>query len=156
MPAKKGNKYALGNSGGRPTKFTLEILEMAKTYIEKCEDKTESFKLKVSLPTLEGLARLLNVSRDTIYAYGKANKEFSDILEDVRAEQAKRLIDNGLSGVYNPTIVKLILSSKHGFVEETKSDVTSGGEKLQGVIILPQKNENTVATSAETGNSTGQ
>ena len=79
------------------------------------------------LPSIEGLARYLEVSRDTLYEWEKQYPEFSDILEAVRAEQADRLINNGLSGDYNPTITKLMLS-KHGYSDKT--DITTAGQPL--------------------------
>lgn len=71
-------------------------------------------RLKVKLPTIEGLAVYLGVHRDTIYEWSKLYPEFSDILEELRATQADRLMNNGLSGDYNSTIAKVLLT-KHGY-----------------------------------------
>ena len=66
------------------------------------------------IPTIEGLSVYLNVSRSTVYKWKGDNAEFSDILEDLMARQAKELFSNGLTGDFNPTITKLILT-KHGY-----------------------------------------
>jgi hypothetical protein len=136
MAAKKGNKNALGNEGGRPTKLTPEVIELARNYLQTCKDEQLGMRVKVSLPSIAGLARCLNVSRETIYSWQGAEIEFSDICADVLAEQEKRLTENGLAGTYNPTITKLLLM-KHGYTEKT--DMTSGGKELQSLIYLPAK-----------------
>lgn len=82
---------------------------------------------KVNLPTIEGLARFLRVNRDTLYTWAAKHTDSSDILDDLRAEQADKLISNGLSGDYNSTITKLMLT-KHGFSD--KQDVTSDGKTI--------------------------
>ena len=80
-----------------------------------------SSKIKVNLPTVEGFAAFIDVNKTTLYEWEKIHPEFSNALESIRAEQHKRLIDNGLSGDYNPTIAKLILSSNHGMAEKTEN-----------------------------------
>lgn len=126
-------------AGGRPTLYTKELLEKAREYLSQCEDieeqeltgvsakGTELFKtkLKVDLPTIEGLAYFLQVNRDTIYEWEKEHPEFSDIIADLRAKQAQELINKGLSGDYNPTIAKVLLT-KHGYREGI--DQTSDGK----------------------------
>ena len=116
--------------GGRPTDYSQEILDNTLKYIELSEDKeekqlsglsvkgTELYKThyKVNLPTIEGLAYYLKVNRDTIYEWCKKHKEFSDIIESLKAKQAQELISKGLSGDYNPTIAKVLLT-KHGYRE---------------------------------------
>lgn len=127
---------------GRPTDYTDEVQVRAEAYLESCKDTevqqtvglsvkgTELYKIKlnVNLPTIEGLSAYLRVNRDTLYEWAKHHPVFSDTLEDIKAEQAKRLMNSGLSGDYNPTIAKLMLSSNHGMSERT--DITSGGKDL--------------------------
>lgn len=127
---------------GRPTEYKPAILKKAKEYLEECQDENVQVvkqantekgyemydnKLKVKLPSVEGLARYLGVARSSIYLWAKDHPEFSDILEDILAEQADRLVNNGLSGDYNSTIAKLILT-KHGYTDRT--DVTSDGKPI--------------------------
>lgn len=98
----------------RPTKYNEEILRKTVAYIASCEDDLKN--RIVNLPSIEGLAYEIGISRSTIYEWQKENKEFSDILEDLLAKQARALLNNGLSGSYNSTIAKVILT-KHGFRE---------------------------------------
>lgn len=85
-------------------------------------------KLKVKLPTIEGFAMYLGVSRKSLYNWADNHKDFAAALEKIKFEQLQRLIDCGLEGSYNPTIAKLILSSNHDMKE--KSDITSDDKPL--------------------------
>lgn len=153
----------MAHAGGRPTDYSDKVLKAAKKYLKECEDEpvqetiglsakgTELYKnkLNVNLPTIEGLSAYLKVNRDTLYEWAKIHKEFSDTLEDIKAEQAKRLINSGLSGDYNSTIAKLILSSNHGMREKTDVDHTSKGEKISGINYIVPTDGNNFKTDVE-------
>jgi hypothetical protein len=115
--------------GGRPTDYSEEIVKKTQEYIDSCEDTTElvgtNIYTKVNLPSIEGLACYIKVSRPTIYLWKQEHKEFSYILEDLLAKQARVLLSNGLSGRYNSTISKLILT-KHGYTD--KQEVEHSGK----------------------------
>ncbi len=116
--------------GGRPPDYSEEVLTKVKEYIDLCEDETKDVitgqsdkfttykeKIIVKLPTIEGLARFLKIHRDTVYDWENNHPEFSYILGELRAKQAEKLINSGLSGDYNPTIAKVLLT-KHGYTEK--------------------------------------
>lgn len=128
---------------GRPTEYSDEMLVKANEYLDSCYDddveqeaheeqepqahggslrRIRKPELIVRIPTKGGMARHLGVSRDTLYEWAKQHQEFSDIMEWLGSEQEDRLINNGLSGAYNPTIAKLLLS-KHGYVEKSENDL---------------------------------
>lgn len=126
---------------GRPNEYDPAYVKKVDTYLQKCADEeTEFWKtrgdksdsydriLKVNLPSMEGFALYLGVARSSLYLWKEQHSDFSDALEKILMEQQKRLVDKGLSGEYNATIAKLILSSNHGMKERT--DVTSGDEKI--------------------------
>jgi len=129
------------NKIGRPTILTKELKERAQLYIQECEDvetefhktrgeKSDSFDkvIQVKLPTIEGLALYLGTARSTLYEWRDLDKEFSDIFDKLLQKQANMLISKGLSGDYNPTIAKVLLT-KHGYREG--NEVTGkDGEKL--------------------------
>lgn len=125
----------MANKVGRPSKYNEEILELAREYL-----KTFA-KRKEVIPTLEGLALYIKISRETVYAWRDEHKEFSDIVGEILAAQAFGLINGGLRGELNPTITKLILSGKHGYVEKSEQDLTTGGDKINFVNSVP-RNEN--------------
>lgn len=85
-------------------------------------------RFKVNLPTIEGFAKYIGFSKKTLYNWAKAKKDFRKALDKIKAEQKTRLIDMGLSGNYNPTIAKLILSNNHGMRD--RFDATSGDKPL--------------------------
>lgn len=146
----------------RPTKLTPELLEKAHGYLATCKDEpvyTDKGALtyvNVNLPSKVGLAIYLGINKDTVeewckvIAYDetktdeivKANielhREFSVIVKEIMQEQEKRLINNGLGGLYKEKTNAMLLS-KHGYVtEKTETDLTSGGEKIQGATVLPE------------------
>lgn len=110
---------------GRPTIYNEEILTKTKEYIDSCKDgivdvsidpNKPIYKTKVNIPTIEGLAYHLGINKDTIYTWRKEKPEFSDLIEELLAKQAKELVNKGLSGDYNSTIAKVLLT-KHGYRE---------------------------------------
>lgn len=112
--------------GGRPTEYNKEILEKAREYLETYESLGEV------IPSIEGLACFLELSRPTIYDWsGQEDKqEFSYIVERVLAFQGKTLANKGLKGEFNPTIAKLMLS-KHGYKDAQEVD-----QNIKGSISL--------------------
>lgn len=114
----------------RPTKLTDELIKDAEAYIYSIDGEPAGWTgPDIVVPTIEGLAVYLHVSRDSIYEWVKSNTTFSDIIEDIRAEQARTLVNKGLSGAFNSTITKLMLN-KHGYVEKNETDLTSNGETI--------------------------
>lgn len=119
---------------GRPIEFGPDIITQARAYLKSREDEEvergsenrPEYTIKVKLPTIEGLALFLSISRDTVYDWEKKYQDFSDILSDLRNEQADKLINNGLSGDYNPTIAKVLLT-KHGYREGIENTGEGGG-----------------------------
>lgn len=102
---------------GRPTKLTDTTLIEAREYLDSLNASTDT-----ELPTIEGLALHLHISRETVYEWEKETPDFSDIVKELRSKQAQKLIQNALSNKYNASIAKLILSGKHGYVEKTSLD----------------------------------
>lgn len=137
------------NKRGRPSEYKEEYINKVDEYLESRQDEDVQIvkqanaekgyemydnKLKVRLPTIEGFARFIGVNKTSLYEWEKEHPDFSNALDKIRTEQQERLIDSGLSGDYNSTIAKLILSSNHGMREKTDTDVTSGGKTI---FILP-------------------
>lgn len=130
---------------GRPTSYDPKFIDSVYEYLDECTDEEVQLvrqsnaekgyemydnKLKVRLPTIEGFARFIGVNKSSLYEWEKIYPQFSDALDIIRTEQKERLINSGLSGDYNSTIAKLILSSNHGMAEKTETDLTSGGKPI--------------------------
>ena len=116
---------------GAPTKLTPELIEIARAYV----DEKDTMNPVEVLPTIERLSIMLDVHRDTLYEWEKDNKDFSDILRKLRAAQADKLLQNSLIGRYNAVITKLMLS-KHGYIEKSEQDLTSGGDRIETNTIV--------------------
>lgn len=134
------------NPVGRPTKYDDSFPGKVDEYLLQCRDeiyefqstrgeKSDSFqeKIRVSLPTYEGLSKFLGVNVDTLYEWKDKYPKFSESLSKVKSEQKNRLLNNGLSGTYNPTIAKLILASNHNMRD--KQDITTDGKELPTPIM---------------------
>ncbi len=109
------------NKGGAESKVTPELLEKARAFVAG-----EWEQYNKTIPTVEALALHLGLYRSYVYAV----EELSDTREWIAKTQASKLIEHGLNGEYNPGIVKLLLSSRHGYIEKTQTDITSGGEAI--------------------------
>jgi hypothetical protein len=109
-------------AGGRPTKYTEDLLVIAREYPENYKDYNHSF------PSVVGLCRIIGIHSETAYAWARdpEKEEFSGIIKHIMDNQHFDLIEGGLNGEFNPTITKLILA-KHGHSEkqEIKQETTA-------------------------------
>lgn len=135
---------------GRPTVYSDEIVRKASKYVSDSTAWEEDV-----IPTVEGLAEYLDLSKDTLYAWAKEadeegnliKPEFSDVLAKLKDKQARKLVAGGLAGGYSPVITKLLLMSKHGYVEK-KALTDSEGETLPPAQIVYNV---TIAKNADEG-----
>ncbi len=113
----------------RPTKYSKEMVEKAYEYIRDYEQYGHM------IPSIEGLAIVLDLHRDTLYDWSKQeSKEFSDILGKLLQMQQLKLIDGGLSNKFNSAITKLVLG-KHGFHDKMDQDIISSDKSMQPNVI---------------------
>lgn len=119
-------------AGGRPREYKTEYIELIDDYLNDCEDTFDKEKNEymVKLPTVEGFALFVGHNKTTIYEWCKEYPEFSNAIDKIKENQLNKLINKGLSGKYNPTIAKLLLSGNHNIREKTETDVTSKGESI--------------------------
>lgn len=134
------------NKGGRPSKYKTELCDKVDEYLEKEKDeyiefhktrglKSDSFDrlIQVNLPTIYGFSKFIETPLSTVEFWGREHAEFLRALEKIKKEQELRLLENGLSGDYNSTIAKLILSSNHGYKE--RMDQTTNDKDLPSPIL---------------------
>jgi len=112
---------------GRPTDWRPEFVKEVDRYIAMSKDEfvgddSEEKVKKVRLPTRRGFAAHLDVTTFTLDEWAAKYPEFSRALLKIDNEQEQRLLNSGLSGAYNSTIAKLILSSNHGYAEKSKQE----------------------------------
>ena len=139
--------------GGRPSDYKPEFVEKAKEYLAECVDSPEvalgekngiveprlTGRTKVKLPTVQGLALYLHTSTSAIHAWSKEHEEFHEALNEILQKQHDKLAEGGLSGNYNSTIAKLLLSSNHGHRE--RSDLTSDDKPMTMNTLLTNLND---------------
>lgn len=110
-------------SNGRPFKLNDEMKEKARHYVDGGYSETNM------LPSIAGMAVYLGVSKSTIYNWAGHDEDIKEIMESCSTVQEMKLIDGGLSEVYNSTITKLMMT-KHGYSDKIQNDVTTNGESI--------------------------
>lgn len=98
-------------AGGRPKTLTSEVKKKARDYINDFESYGDA------VPSLVGLCRVINRSRQTLYNWSNDDSEFLDILEAINENQELVTLNKSLTGEYNATIAKLLLG-KHGYSDK--------------------------------------
>ena len=99
------------HAGGRPTKYKgQETLDKARHYLEHYKDTGDV------IPTHAGVACELGICMNTFYRWcnDPEKEEFSHIADEVMAKQQRNLLNQGLTGEYNSSIAKLMLT-KHDY-----------------------------------------
>lgn len=118
------------SAGGRPTKYSAEVLDKAEDYIRNYTSYGDL------VPSNAGLACELGVHRDTVQHWANIHPEFSDMLIKLQSVQERRLLSGGLAGDYNSNITKLMLA-KHGYSDKLQQDQISS----DGSMTPPAKIE---------------
>lgn len=128
---------------GRPTKYDpVTTMKTVEEYINSCVDeeydyqtlrgeKSDGFqyRIKVKLPSVDGLALALFVSDETVVQWCEIYADFSAAVAHIKRLQKERLLNGGLSNSYNPLISKFLLSANHGMSENTR---------VENTVILPK------------------
>ena len=129
------------HAGGRPSKYDELTPEEWKSriddYLSTCVDKVTPILSEdgdkivdvtktVNLPMVEGLGDYLDLDDDTIYAWAKKYKEFSDAIKIIKRKQKLKLANQGLAGNYNSNIAKLILATNHGMSDKQETKLSGG------------------------------
>lgn len=84
-------------------------------------------KVKTPTPyTMAGLARALDMSRETLNQY-KREDTFSDIISCARAKIHEQNVTHAMLGCHDSRIAALNLASNYGYANRTESEVRSTG-----------------------------
>lgn len=75
------------------------------------------------LPTFNGFAAKIGVSRDTLLEWCK-HPEFSDAYARAREMQEEILIENALMGLYNPQFAQFFAKNNLGYKDRQEMSVT--------------------------------
>ena len=135
MGAPPGNDFAVGNDGGRPTVYSVELAD----------------KICSALSEGKPLAKICKEDwapvTSTVYKWRRENDEFSLLYEKAREDQADYLTDDSLQLAEDPLIdtarAKLIIDTRKWFASKMnrryadKSEVAvtgAGGKPLSLVV----------------------
>lgn len=107
---------------GRPSIYSLELLEKAIGYLANYEDFGDE------IPSNVGLALHLGISQRILnyWANDEEKQDFLHILDCIQAKQQQVLINKGLNSQFNSNICKLVLG-KHGFHDKQETEVSGPG-----------------------------
>lgn len=110
---------------GRPKLYNSkeEMQEIIDAYFKDCNEKNNPY-------TMSGLAKALNMSRQSLINYSK-DEEFFDTIKKARAEVEQQLEENALKGVSNSTFT--IFNLKNNFGWQDKTEIETTGSK-NGII----------------------
>lgn len=92
------------------------------------------------VPTTDGLAIAMDVCRKTPYNWAEQEsnpfrEEIAYILDRAQALQGDRIVNGGLSGEMNATVVGKMLAN-HGFNQTSAIDVTSSDGSMRPTHIV--------------------
>ena len=122
---------------GQPTKYKDTYPDAVYDYLKECKDdpigKTRDGDDIPRLPVLVGLALKFKVNIDTISEWRKVHPLFSVACKALLETQQLVLVQYGVAGVLNSTIVARMLASNHGMIE--RKDITTGGKELPSLTI---------------------
>lgn len=124
MGAKKGMHQSPA------TEFKLGNRARAKYNTEICDDIIEFFETYEGYPTFEKFASERRLTTKTLLEWKKKYPRFTVAYEVCLEMQKAKTLEGGITGVYNPQIVKFIATNCHGMTEKTEQrvDADIGGK----------------------------
>tara|TARA_R110001599_G_scaffold225195_1_gene424345 strand:- start:972 stop:1346 length:375 start_codon:yes stop_codon:yes gene_type:complete len=111
---------------GRPTKYTPELIDKARNYVNVYTRL---------IPSHQDLCLHLDISETTLYRWAEEDDEFREILAKVKLTQFSVAMDGGLGGEMNANLVKLLMG-KHGLSEKSTVDQTSSDGSMSAPTVI--------------------
>ena len=139
----------MANSVGRPTKYSPAIINKIDGYFQTVGRE------QTMLPTIEGLAEYLDISRETIYQWGKEHKEFSDTIKKIAEKQKNQLMNDGMYGgkEVNAAMAIFLLKVNHGMNDGgMRGFRVTKGDMVVEFLEYDGKTESNPSSLAEPGN----
>jgi len=106
--------------------WKINLSSLIYEYLKICEQKKE-------YPHKAGFRKWSRISGHDFIRNKIQFDIIKEAINDLEDESLDYLIQNGLKNKLNPLITKLVLASNHGMRD--KSDITSGGDKLQTLLV---------------------
>lgn len=73
------------------------------------------------VPSKAGLCRILGIGSTTVYRWQEVHEAFAVMMEQLKLEQERKLINYGLTGRFNSALTKLALVN-HGYSDKSTID----------------------------------
>lgn len=125
MAAAKGNKYAVGNKGGRPSTYSQEIAD----HICECIAMGESLRAvlgKENMPSMITVLQWLDKHDEFSSQYSRAREQQTETLGDMMHEKSKSALGLDAAGVQ---AVKLEIETLKWFMGKVKPK--KWGDRIQ-------------------------
>lgn len=164
IPAPQGNKYALGKSRGRSSKYKAAFCGEVENYLGWCDEnpiilgKTKDVtgenastmtetQTSPRIPSISGFAVWLGVLKKNLLDWAEAHEEFRSALEVIEQVQETMLAELGRAGEGNPRFAQFLLSAKHGYKENVKAELDVSGAKtlIIGMNVQLEKSKQQIA-----------
>lgn len=108
--------FSFNKNFGRPTKYSDEIVNIAREYLISCEENNET-------PFIEELALKIGVDDSTLWNWSGKYEEFAQIYNALLTYQKLDLKKKSLKGDYASRIASLLLSSDHNVNLKRKTEI---------------------------------
>lgn len=138
---------------GRPTKYNDDIVKKAQEYLDgfygkAYKEKVESADVDEVIPSIEGLAHHLGISRRIIYNWKEDvdKEEFLHTLDKIEERQKQLLLNQGLLGKFNAQITKLALGN-HGMSDKVDQSLAN----KEGETFKTEQTFNFIPVSSKHG-----
>lgn len=119
---------------GRPLKFesVKQMQNAIDLYFLSCTDPEDENKYIRPL-TITGLANALDTTRDLLIDYAEKD-EFSDTIKRAKGK-IHQYVEEYLFNGKNQTGAIFNLKNNYGWKDKTEQDLTTGGEKIQPILV---------------------
>ena len=150
MAAKKGNQYAIGNSGSYKLWKTKEELQSdIDAYFQWCIDNPikmlhksqldkslKPIEYDISRPyTIEGLAVFLDCERETLLNYEKTEgyEEYFSTIKRAKLKIQQDKVERGLVGTSVASVTIFDLKNNHDYKDKTEVDNRSSDGSMSPI-----------------------
>jgi hypothetical protein len=146
MAAPEGNQFALGNEGGRPTKYKDEYVEQA-------------YKLCLLGATDKELADFFEVNEDTINEWKKVHLEFSESLKNGKAladaNVADRLYQRAMGFEHDSEEIKVMFDKETNeqYIERVPIRKIYAPDSVAAIFWLKNRQKDKWRDKTEVGHS---
>lgn len=111
MPAPKGNKYAIGNKGPAPTRYTQEFIEKEAYALVKWMGVSDNVYFK-------RFALERGYPPDELSNFAKKSEVFALAYKMAKEWQECKLVEGGLFNKFNANFVKFAMSNLCGWSDK--------------------------------------